>query len=90
MGIAFASDLWQRPDDYEPPVITHDDLEVMRLAELLMNTDPDMQGREPTPWEYEHHGADQDSEYYAEPYKWTIAKYIEWAVALRDALAQPA
>ena len=77
----FASDLWQRPEGYEPPVIHHDDPLVMAIAKAIMDASPDTQG-----WDYQMRGATQDSAYYAEPYRRTIETHIAMAVAVREIL----
>lgn len=72
--IAFASDLHQYPDDYEPPSIEHPDPEVMRLAKILMDASPDVNG-----WDYSVKGATQGSAYHEEPYRHQIRMYIDLA-----------
>ena len=80
--IIFGADLWDRPADYEPPAITHEDPLVMEIAKAILNANPDASGG----WEYQLEGATQDSEYYAAPYRATIAAHIAMAVAVREVL----
>lgn len=76
--IVFGSQLWQRPDDYGPPAITHDDPLVMDLAKTLMNA-----SHEGYDWDDQMKGAMQESEYYAHTYRQNIQNYIEMAIAVR-------
>lgn len=81
MPFIFASDLWQRPDGYEPPVIHHDDPLVMEIAKAIMDANPDTQG-----WDYQMRGATQGHEYYEATYRQVIADHIQMAVAVRKIL----
>lgn len=80
MTIVFAADLHQ-PDDSDDIPITHDDPVVMTIARAILDAESESNG-----WEWQMRGATQDSAYYAEPYRRTIAHTIEVAVAVRDAL----
>lgn len=80
MSIIFASDLHTYPDDYTPPSIDHPDPEVMRLAKILMDADVECQG-----WEYAYKGATQGSNYYEEPYRHEIRRYIDMAESVLKA-----
>lgn len=86
MGIVFGSDLWQRPDDYQPPAIDHDDPLVMTIARAILNANPEYRDHAPSGWEYQMRGATQDSEYYAASYRQVIADHIAMAIAVRDAV----
>lgn len=85
--IVFGSQLWKRPDDWIPPVMHHDDPDVMAIAKVLADTDPDGMGK----WEYLVDGAgqmdgSQTGDYYGEPYARKIEQYITQAVAIKEAL----
>jgi hypothetical protein len=81
-AFVFAADLWQRPEGYEPPAIDHDDPLVMAIAKAIMDANPEVSGG----WEYQMRGATQGVEYYELPYRETIARHIDMAVAVREVL----